>query len=110
MDYTRNFETFRQPINVQQGENDAGWSTFGMDSSFSLIPAMTVIMKDPDFVDAINEEAKRVDITPFPNPTASEINIPVGTNYGQTLIAVYDIHGKKVKSIKIKNNSYQITQ
>ena len=108
MDYTRNFETYRQPINVQEGENDEGWSSFGIDSSFSLIPAITVNMKDPTFVDAIKEEANRVEITPFPNPTANEINIPVGANYGQTLIDVYDIAGKKVKSVNITTTSYEI--
>jgi hypothetical protein len=107
MDYTKNFDTFRQPINVQEGENDAGWSTFGIDSSFSLIPAITVSMKDPLY-DAINEEAKRVEITPFPNPTANEINIPVGSNYGQTLIDVYDIAGKKVKSINVTTSSFEV--
>jgi len=108
MDYTTNFATFRQPINVQQGENDAGWSTFGIDSSFSLIPAISVNMQDPDFVDAINEEVKRVEITPFPNPTANEINIPVGANYGQTLIDVYDIAGKKVKSVNLTTTKFEI--
>ena len=107
MDYTRNFDTYRQPINVQQGENDAGWSTFGVDSSFSLIPAITVSMKDPTY-DAINETAQRVEITPFPNPTANEINIPVGNNYGQTLIDVYDIAGKKVKSLNVTTSSFEI--
>ena len=107
MDYTRNFETYLQPINVQQGENDAGWSTFGVDSSFSLIPAITVRMRDPLY-DAINEEVKRVEITPFPNPTANEINIPVGANYGQTLIEVYDITGKKVKSVNLTTTKFEI--
>ena len=107
MNYTKNFETFRQPINVQEGENDAGWSSFGIDSSFSLIPAITVNMKDPLY-DAINEEVKRVEITPFPNPTANEINIPVGSNYGYTLIDVYDIAGKKVKSINVTTTSFEI--
>jgi len=107
MDYTKNFDTYRQPINVQQGENDAGWSTFGIDSSFSLIPAITVSMKDPLW-DAINEEVKQVEITPFPNPTANEINIPVGNNYGQTLIDVFDIAGKKVKSVNITTTSFEI--
>ena len=107
MDYTKNFDTYLQPINVQQGENDAGWSTFGIDSSFSLIPAITVSMKDPTY-DAINETAQRVEITPFPNPTANEINIPVGNNYGQTLIDVYDIAGKKVKSLNVNTSSFEI--
>ena len=107
MDYTTNFETFRQPINLQQGENDAGWSTFGIDSSFAAIPAITVSMKDPLY-DAIREEANRVEITPFPNPTANEINIPVGNNYGQTLIDVYDIAGKKVKSLNVSTTSFEI--
>ena len=104
MNYTTNFETFKQPINVQQGENDAGWSTFGIDSSFALIPAITVKMGYPL---AINE-TQRVEITPFPNPTANEINIPVGANYGQTLIDVYDIAGKKVKSINLTTTKFEI--
>ena len=102
-DYTTNFDFYRQPLFPIES-NDV-WNVAGFGADRAL--AMTVVMKDPLY-DAINEEVKRVEITPFPNPTANEINIPVGNNYGQTMIDVYDIAGKKVKSVNVTTSSYEI--
>ena len=104
MDYTQNLDIYLQPL--WPLDNDGDWSAvihFGLDNC----PAISVNMKDPLY-DAINEEVKRVEITPFPNPTANEINIPVGNNYGQTMIDVYDIAGKKVKSLNVTTTSFEV--
>ena len=103
MDYNVNFNTYLQPMFPLA--DDEIWNVNGFGTG--TVPAITVNMKDPLY-DAINEEAQRVEITPFPNPTANEINIPVGNNYGQTLIDVYDITGKKVKSLNITTSSFEI--
>jgi len=103
MDYNINLDTYLQPLSpIADGEV---WNVFGFGTD--RIPAISVNMKDPLY-DAINEEATRVEITPFPNPAANEINIPVGNNYGQTLIDVYDIAGKKVKSLNVTTTSFEI--
>jgi len=112
MDYAQNLDFYRQPLIPQYVEGDADGPWFDVAgtpfvNSADHIPAYTIRMRDPLY-DAINEEAKRVDITPFPNPTANEINIPVGANYGNTLIDVYDIAGKKVKSINVTTSSFEI--
>ena len=103
MDYNMNLNTYLQPMFPIA--DDEAWNVFGFGTD--VVPAITVNMKDPLY-DAINEQAKRIEITPFPNPTANEINIPVGNNYGQTLIDVYDIAGKKVKSLNITTSSFEI--
>ena len=107
MDYEKNSEFYNQPLFPLYNEtsSDGPWFVFGFGTN--IVPAMTVVMKDPLY-DAINEEAQRVEITPFPNPTANEINIPVGNNYGQTLIDIYDVAGKKVKSLNVTTSSFEI--
>ncbi|RLD23087.1 MAG: hypothetical protein DRI54_07780 [Bacteroidetes bacterium] len=112
MDYAQNLDFYRQPLIPQYVEGDADGPWFDVAgtpfvNSTDHIPAYTIKMRDPLY-DAINEEAKRVEITPFPNPTANEINIPVGSNYGNTLIDVYDIAGKKVKSLNVTTSSFEI--
>jgi hypothetical protein len=102
LDYFMNLNAYLQP--QFPSENDDTWTIV---TATSQVPAISVNMKDPLW-DAINEEAQRVEITPFPNPTANEINIPVGNYYGKTTIDVYDIAGKKVKSLNITTTSYEI--
>ena len=103
MDYNVNLNTYLQPLFPIADDDIWNVAGFGTD----IVPAISVNMKDPLF-DAINEEAQRVEITPFPNPTTNEINIPVGANFGPTLIDVYDIAGKKVKSLNVTTSSFEI--
>ena len=102
-DYAANLDFYNQPLFPIEINDVWNVAAFGTDNA----PAITVNMNSPLF-DAINEEAQRVEITPFPNPTANEINIPVGVNYGQTLIDIYDIAGKKVKSLNVTTTSFEI--
>ena len=101
LDYEQNQIAYNQPL--FPSENADVWTIV---SATSQVPAISVNMKDPLY-DAINEEAQRVEITPFPNPAANQLSIPVGNNYGKTLIDVFDIAGKKVKSINITTTSYE---
>jgi hypothetical protein len=103
MDYNKNSIFYDKAFFPIEDNDEWFEGGFGTDRA----PAITVNMKDPLY-DAINEEAQRVEITPFPNPTANEINIPVGNYYGKTTIDVYDIAGKKVKSLNITTTSYEI--
>jgi len=107
LDYDKNLVFYNQPLFPLYNESDAAQQWYVTGFGTNIVPAMTVKMKDPLY-DAINEEAKRVEITPFPNPTANHINIPVGNNYGQTLIDVYDIAGKRVKSLNVTTTSFEI--
>ena len=107
LDYDRNLVFYNQPLFPLFNETSADGPWFAVGFGTNIVPAMTVNMKDPLY-DAINEEAQRVEITPFPNPTANHINIPVGNNYGQTLIDVYNIAGKKVKSLNVTTTSFEI--
>lgn len=104
-DYNINMITYNQPL--FPSANGEVWSFRFDETATQQVPAISVNMKDPLAI-SVNEEAKRVEITPFPNPAANQLNIPVGNNYGQTLIDVYDIAGKKVKSINVTTTSYEI--
>jgi len=101
MDYTRNIDFYKQPMFPLEANETWFWRAFGEDA----VPAITVNI---DFLTAINEEIQRVDITPFPNPVRNEINIPIGNFFGKTRLDVYDIAGKKVKSLNITTSSNEI--
>lgn len=99
MDYTQNLEFYQQPLWPLESNGDwFGVTHFGT----ANCPAISVTM---DFPTGINEETAKVDITPYPNPTTRVVNIPVGNNYGKTLINVYDIAGKNVKTLNISTSS-----
>ena len=104
MDYTQNLDVYMQPL--WPLDNDGEWfgvTHFGLDNC----PAISVNMKDPLF-DDIYEESRRVEINSFPNPTAHVLNIPIGNNDGLTLIDVFDIAGKKVKSLNVTTTSFEV--
>ena len=103
-DYNINMITYNQPL--FPSANGETWSFRFDETATQQVPAISVNMRDPLY-DDVNEEAKRIEITPFPNPAANQLNIPVGNNYGKTLIDVYDIAGKMVKTINITTTSYE---
>lgn len=106
MDYNINLNYYLQPLfPVQNETNPDGnvWMVGGFGTD--IVPA---IMVKFDFPDAINEEAQRVDITPFPNPASGKLNIPVGNYYGNTQIDIYDIMGKKVKSLNVTTTANEV--
>lgn len=106
MDYTQNTLFYKQPMVPQYGENDLWYDIGGTENVLkaNYIPAIEVKF---DFNTGINEKSQNIDITPFPNPAANQINIPIGNYFGKTLIDVYDVAGKKVKSINRTTTSFE---
>lgn len=84
------------------GSSDATYylNGFGMDAGPI---AISIHM---DYVTSVEEAVKEININPYPNPTASEINIPVGNRNGAATIEIFDIAGKLVLSnaVTFSNN------
>ena len=91
LDYDLTINSYLQPLWPLEDVDAWFWAGFG----FDVAPAMSVNMFDP-LADAINEEATRINITPFPNPATNELYIPIGNNSGSAVIDVYDVAGKLV--------------
>ena len=85
------------------GSSDATYflNGFGMDAGPI---AISIHM---DVVTSIEEAVNEVNMITYPNPTASEINIPVGNRNGAATIEIFDIAGKLVISNAVTFNKFE---
>jgi len=60
-----------------------------------------------DVIVDVDELVNEITINPYPNPTANEINIPVGDRNGAATIEIFDIAGKLVISNAVTFNKYE---
>ena len=60
-----------------------------------------------DVVTSVEEAINEVNMITYPNPTANEINIPVGDRNGAATIEIFDIAGKLVISNAVTFNKYE---
>lgn len=105
MGYAQNVLFYNQPLIPLYADGewfDVGgtYSTLRTDQ----IPALAVQI---DFLIDIDDKELNIDITPFPNPAINQINIPIGNYFGKTMIDIYDIAGKKVKSLNFTTTSFE---
>jgi hypothetical protein len=96
-DYTHNYNTVfeDQPISPLYSESEQTWFLLGFGND--AVPAIITIMEDPN---SVADDAVRMNITPYPNPTTEFINIPlggIGVN-GQVVYSIFNVTGSLVAS------------
>jgi hypothetical protein len=105
MDYTQNILFYKQPM-IPQYSDDV-WSDIGGTENILMANSIPAIEVKFDIDIGINDKSQNINITSFPNPTANQVNIPIGNYFGKTLIDIYDIAGKKVKSLNLITTSFE---
>jgi hypothetical protein len=105
VDYTQNFELYRQPLwPLQSNDGDfVAVTHFG----FEIAPSYSVTMFSPTSID---EPAKKVDVQAYPNPAREWVNVIVPGQSEEVLVNTYDVSGKLVltKTLRAVNGSIQI--
>jgi len=101
--YTETFadEVFFPLLNINGGT----WNpnAFGPD----VVPA---IITNLQLASGIADDIRELDITPYPNPTADIINIPLGTTVtGNVIVRGFDIEGRLVIDQEICQKSSKLT-
>lgn len=99
VDYGFNFDSVYVSEPVSPVNSD-GWATFGFTNG---VASIVTILRDPN---SIAEQAEKMEVTPYPNPTVDVINIPLGgLIIGDVSVDVYDIAGSLVLSETICQKS-----
>jgi hypothetical protein len=96
MDYNRNLEFFNQPIFPLYNETEASWFAAGFGTE--TVPAFTVKIVDPTF-DDVSENAQKIQLDAYPNPTADFVNINIPENIGEATLVLYDVTGKQIQNL-----------
>ncbi len=102
LDYTLVMDSITgMPVSLQRQPAD-GW--FGW-ADVTSPPSIGVLMIDVNSI-GINENDK-IEITPFPNPTADRIRIPVTGQSGSAMLEIFDMSGAKVgeRNVNVNANS-----
>lgn len=103
LDYLATQDTLLQPMfpSTIDGNSSNFANGFGTD----IVPAISVTMGNAV---GINDLAKENEITPFPNPTANMLSIPVGKRNGAAVLKVVDVTGKVVLTENVNFNNNDI--
>ncbi|MCB9186060.1 MAG: T9SS type A sorting domain-containing protein [Flavobacteriales bacterium] len=106
IDYNVMYETYLDEVFFPLNDIDGGtWYAggFGTDN----VPALVVNLENTN---GIAENIEQLEVIPYPNPTVSNITIPLGTALnGDVLVDVYDSKGALVLSENICQKSNKLT-
>ena len=104
LDYTTTQNTYLQPsIPLFVDGTNAYLNGFGLEN----VPALSVTFAPAGSV-GVDEVNKENDITPYPNPAANIINIPVGKFNGLAQVDIYDVTGKLVTTENVNLSSTNV--
>lgn len=93
IDYNVAYEQYLDEVFFPVNDAD-GWfpGGFGPDN----VPALVLNLLDPN---GIADELEKLEVTPYPNPTVENINIPLSMEInGDVMVEVFDIKGALVMS------------
>ncbi|MDQ3100535.1 MAG: T9SS type A sorting domain-containing protein [Bacteroidota bacterium] len=97
--YDQNMETNSVPVTYIYATAAGSTSLQWFDGTLITPPSIGVHMIDVNTI-GINEN-ERMEITPFPNPTADQIKIPVAGQSGLAMLNIFDIAGAKVSEQQV---------
>ena len=104
LDYTTTQNTYLQPsIPLFVDGSNAYLNGFGLEN----VPALSVTFAPAGTV-GVDEIENNNDITPYPNPAANIINIPVGKFDGLAQVDIYDVAGKLVATENVNLSSTNV--
>ncbi|MCB9169202.1 MAG: T9SS type A sorting domain-containing protein [Flavobacteriales bacterium] len=89
-DYSTNIDDNDQPVSCT--ESDGSW--YGVGFGTDLTCAVSVLFGDASTIGI--EELQRTELTPYPNPAATEIHIPLKGLSGIAQLSVHDATGRSV--------------
>ncbi len=92
IDYLTTLEEYLQPISPIRTSSTFFWRGFGEDTA----PGHAVTLVD---ITVGTDDAKKIDITPYPNPTRDFIAIPYAGSAASATIHIYDLTGRLVKAV-----------
>ncbi|MEO8588480.1 MAG: PA domain-containing protein [Flavobacteriales bacterium] len=95
LDYQQNFQTIGEPVSLFQ--NGDTW--FNGFTALSGVPSIGVQTIDANTIGMAEHD--KVDITPFPNPTARLLNIPMQGLGGAAVLRIFDLSGAKVAEQRV---------
>jgi hypothetical protein len=104
INYDLNEDTYLQPLMAIESDG-----TYSLGFTNPTYPAIVVHLTPAAAVGV--EENNEVSITPFPNPSSTFVNIPMGEFSGEATLSITDITGKIVSTQKINaidNNVLQV--
>ena len=96
VDYQTNAQFFTEPTSIIQ--NNTTWFNGFVNTPGG--PCMAIKTVDENTI-GIAENANKVDITPYPNPTNDFLNIPMKGFSGAATLQIFDISGAKVAEQKV---------
>lgn len=104
LDYTTTQNTYLQPsMPLFVDGSNAYLNGFGLEN----VPALSVTFAPAGTV-GVEEVENSNDITPYPNPAANIINIPVGKFNGLAQVDIYDVTGKLVATENVNLSSTNV--